>query len=591
MDLEDPRQSSTHYFNRGKPAENFLRLCRLILTICTDILRDVLSRYIKPADLRSELDKNRHRLEKIMNTEQKKLIYPANGNKALAAKHLDISVMYIILRNICNIPNHQNGWGNPPKTGDNSIAACIEKIRIQRNEISAHHTNGEIEETEFNNRWTELEEAVLEIERQLTGGDLYERGVRYFLRCDLNFGQAEKPIQVEHPQVDVDMSDVGNSEAGKGGLDLFYDDVGAGVRFAELFNELAEKIPPTKISQIQDLIEKSGFRNIQVHVLGNLTEYSSERIKQIKDTVAAIVGCTSEEILVGGFTHSNSFFVILTIKYIYYSKLLDMGQQDRDKLRQHNIDFLIVDLNVILLDPWKDYVDKRAVTYVKEARKEIKRRSMHSKAGGLYLFYDDSGAGVRFAELFNELAEKIPPTKINQIKDLIESSCSVDNMASLEHAKTARDCLRFLKKEGLFIPTDVIFIQYLLKKIDCRDLFDKCYRYAEAQKALCYYEKPPESGFRNIQVHVLGNLTEYSSERIKKIKDTVAAIVGCTSEEILVGGFTHSNSFFVILAIKDIYYSKLLDMGQQDRDKLRQLNIDFLIVDLKEILLDPWKDS
>lgn len=200
MDLEDPRQSSTHYFNRGKPAENFLRLCRLIMTICTDILRDVLSRYIKPADLRSELDKNRHRLEKIMNTEQKKLIYPANGNKALAAKHLDISVMYMVLRNICNIPKHKNGWGNPPKTGDNSMAACIEKIRIQRNEISAHHTNGEIEKTEFNNRWTELEGAVLEIERQLTGGDLYERGVRYFLRCDLNFGQAEKPIQVEHPQ-------------------------------------------------------------------------------------------------------------------------------------------------------------------------------------------------------------------------------------------------------------------------------------------------------------------------------------------------------------------------------------------------------
>lgn len=64
-------------------------------------------------------------------------------------------------------------------------------------------------------------------------------------------------------------------------------------------------------------------------------------------------------------------------------------------------------------------------------------------------------------------------------------------MASLEHAKTARDCLRFLRKKRLFIPTDVIFIQYLLKNIDCGDLFDKCYRYAEAQKALCFYEKPP----------------------------------------------------------------------------------------------------
>lgn len=200
MDPEDPRQSSTHYFHRGKPAENYQRLCRLITTICTDILRDVLSRYIKPADLRSELDKNRPRLEKIMNTEQMELIYPVNGNKALAAKHLDISVMYIILRNICNIPKHKNGWGNPPKTGDNSIAACIERIRIQRNEVLAHNINDVMEETEFNNRWTELEETVLEIERQLTGGNVYEWGVRYFLRCDLNFGQAEKPIHVEHPQ-------------------------------------------------------------------------------------------------------------------------------------------------------------------------------------------------------------------------------------------------------------------------------------------------------------------------------------------------------------------------------------------------------
>lgn len=104
---------------------------------------------------------------------------------------------------------------------------------------------------------------------------------------------------------------------------------------------------------------------------------------------------------------------------------------------------------------------------------------------------------------------------------------------------------------------------------------------------MCFYFT--ENGFRNIQVHVLGNLTEYSSERIQKIKDTVAAIVGCTSEDILVGGFTYSNSFFVILAIKDIYHSKLLDMGQQDRDKLKQLNIDFLIVDLNVIFLDHRK--
>lgn len=98
-----------------------------------------------------------------------------------------------------------------------------------------------------------------------------------------------------------------------------------------------------------------------------------------------------------------------------------------------------------------------------------------------------------------------------------------------------------------------------------------------------------ENGYKSIQFHVLGNLSEYSSQRIEKIKETVAAIVGCTSEEILVGGISHSNSFFLILAIKDIYYRKLLDMGQQDIDKLRQLSIDYLIVDLNVIFLDHRK--
>lgn len=41
--------------------------------------------------------------------------------------------------------------------------------------------------------------------------------------------------------------------------------------------------------------------------------------------------------------------------------------------------------------------------------------------GGLDLFYDDRGTGVIFAAFFNELAEKIPATKINQLKNFIES--------------------------------------------------------------------------------------------------------------------------------------------------------------------------
>lgn len=166
--------------------ENFSRLCQFIMKICTDLLRDILSRYIKPAELRSKLDKNKCKLEKIMNQQQKQLIYPVACKTPLAAKDLDISLLYIILRNICDIPGHKNTWGKQPMKGDNSISACIERIRFQRNLISAHSTNGEVDEAKFQNYWDELKCTVLEIEKQLIGGESYERAVKSLLTCDLN---------------------------------------------------------------------------------------------------------------------------------------------------------------------------------------------------------------------------------------------------------------------------------------------------------------------------------------------------------------------------------------------------------------------
>lgn len=185
-----PGPSTSPYFSPQKATNNFSRLCQLILTICSELFRDVLSHYISPTDLRSMLDKNKTKL-KTMNNDQKKLIYPATGGASLAAKDLDISVLYTILRNICGIPPHKSGWGNHPLKGDSSIAACIEIIRIQRNRVIGHSTNGKVDDVQFQSCWNELRDAVVEIEKQLIGGDLYKRNIEVLLICDLN------PIRVE----------------------------------------------------------------------------------------------------------------------------------------------------------------------------------------------------------------------------------------------------------------------------------------------------------------------------------------------------------------------------------------------------------
>lgn len=65
----------------------------------------------------------------------------------------------------------------------------------------------------------------------------------------------------------------------------------------------------------------------------------------------------------------------------------------------------------------------------------------------------------------------------------------VKNKSSIENADSTRKCLRVLKDENLFTPTDVIFVQFLCRESNCSAQYEKCLEYAQDKKALCFYEK------------------------------------------------------------------------------------------------------
>lgn len=173
-----------------KSSENYIRLCQLLTTVCLDIFRDVLSRYIKPTDLRSEVDRNRAKLEKILNVSQKTVLYSVERKTPLSFTDLDLSLIYILLRNFSSL-FHSSGWGNVPRKGDKSIGACIERIRFHRNMLIAH-TNGQVGDEEFQYYWADIQEAVSEIEKKLIGGDVYQRAVEYIRTNDFTFSSAAK---------------------------------------------------------------------------------------------------------------------------------------------------------------------------------------------------------------------------------------------------------------------------------------------------------------------------------------------------------------------------------------------------------------
>lgn len=74
---------------------------------------------------------------------------------------------------------------------------------------------------------------------------------------------------------------------------------------------------------------------------------------------------------------------------------------------------------------------------------------------------------------------------------MVVDSYKVKDMTVFAQAVSARDYLGILCDQKIFTPLDVIFVQYLLRKTDCMELFEKCRIYAEAHAALCFYEKLP----------------------------------------------------------------------------------------------------
>lgn len=160
---------------------NLNRASRVVLGPCTDGLRDTLRYYVQPPTFPSVIKQMKSNLPKL-SLDQRNLILPQHGSYNGSYDDMDISLLQILLRNICDIPPHSNGWSKDPDPNDKSISANIERIRLARNKIG-HSSATSLSTAEFTSIWVTVRAAMVYLDTFLQNGNKYEKHID-FLSCE-----------------------------------------------------------------------------------------------------------------------------------------------------------------------------------------------------------------------------------------------------------------------------------------------------------------------------------------------------------------------------------------------------------------------
>jgi hypothetical protein len=133
----------------------------------TTVLRDVFD-FIHPAgNLASVLSDpgNKNIIESKITTSQRQLLGYYSPGTCVNSGTFDISLLSLLLQNICGLSPPAKGWHEMPPANNTSWSADIIRIRLLRNEVYAH-TSSEmaISDSEFIDLWVKISDVLVRME-------------------------------------------------------------------------------------------------------------------------------------------------------------------------------------------------------------------------------------------------------------------------------------------------------------------------------------------------------------------------------------------------------------------------------------------
>ena len=170
MTSAPPSASST------KETTNYARLCRLLVDIGTQALRDTFDAIHAPGNLHSVLAAKKPTLQylrkkKIINQIQWRKLFPAIPN-LVSSRDFDTTLLMVLLRNLCGLTAPLTGWDALPAVTDLSREADIARVKYFRNTVYGHAKNASVDDVKFNDHWRDIQDTLVRL-----GGVTYKTAI------------------------------------------------------------------------------------------------------------------------------------------------------------------------------------------------------------------------------------------------------------------------------------------------------------------------------------------------------------------------------------------------------------------------------
>lgn len=178
-----------------KETANYARLCRLLVDVGSQVLRTTFDNIHPPKYLGTVLScQSKYSIllalkkKKVLNPRQWEKLYPRQS--PVSSQHFDITLLMILLRNVCDLDPPIDGWDRPPSKENRTTAADIVRVTYYRDTVYSHARKAAVDDETFNLYWTYTTDVLVRL-----GGTHYRNAIDSIKTEYMNSHLAEKLFQ------------------------------------------------------------------------------------------------------------------------------------------------------------------------------------------------------------------------------------------------------------------------------------------------------------------------------------------------------------------------------------------------------------